>query len=160
MGVLIIAHNVQHEEGTDIHAIENMDVQRKNYYHIAPDNIQQRMSWFTPALEKHGCHAMIMPWSYHGHDHAMMTAWQPCYLAWSSWLMAWSWYDYHISMIHIMIMVWSSCLPCFFEEKLDCSSMLSQLLAAIYHYGAFGGIYASKLASQYNYSKKTQNFLR
>ena len=37
-----------------------------------------------------------LPCYDHGPDHAMMTAWQPCFLAWSSWFMAWSWYDYHV----------------------------------------------------------------
>ena len=35
-------------------------------------------------------HTMIM--AKHGHDHVMVTAWQPCFLEWSSWFSAWLWY--------------------------------------------------------------------
>ena len=35
-----------------------------------------------------------------GPDHAMITAWRPCFLAWSSWFMA-----------------WSSCFSCFFQKN-------------------------------------------
>ena len=56
---------------------------------------------------------MIMPWwrhgghvSCHGHYH--------------------SWHDHGMIsmffMIHTMIMVWSSCFPCFFLKKMDCLS--------------------------------------
>ena len=38
------------------------------------------------------------------------------------------------SMIHTMIMVWSSCFSCFFFQKMDCLSMFSPLVAGIYHY--------------------------
>ena len=42
------------------------------------------------------CHDHTLITAKHGHDHVMMTAWRPCFLAWSSWFMARSWYDYHI----------------------------------------------------------------
>ena len=30
------------------------------------------------------CHDLSMIMAKHGHDHTMMTAWRPCFLAWSS----------------------------------------------------------------------------
>ena len=43
-------------------------------------------------LQKHGRHAMIIPWPWqkYGHDQSMMMAWWLCFLAWSPWFMAWS----------------------------------------------------------------------
>ena len=56
----------------------------------------------VPRLEKHGCHGMILPWSYHDHGET-----------WS-----WSFHDNlffsKVVMIHDMIMVLSSCFACFF----------------------------------------------
>ena len=85
-----------------------------------------RRSWWTanlfltpppppppPGLEKHDCHGMILPWSYHDHGET-----------WS-----WSCHDNGmaamflsmVAMIHAMIMVWSSCFACFFLKKpLEC----------------------------------------
>ena len=63
------------------------------------------------------------------HDHAMITAWRPCFLAWSSWFMAWSWFDYHVSHDsyhdHGMIIMFSM----FFFKKKDCLSMFCQIVA-------------------------------
>ena len=42
------------------------------------------------------CHDHTMIMAKHGHDHVMMTAWQPCFLIWLSWLMEWLWYDYRV----------------------------------------------------------------
>ena len=99
------------------------------------------------------------------HDHGETWLWAcheddmaACFLAWSSWFKTWSWYDYHVllSKAHTMIMVWSSCFPRFFG-KMDCLSMFSQRVGAIYHYMAhMTGLredYASRLPSQQNWSK-------
>ena len=101
------------------------------------------------------CHDHTMIMAKHSHDHAMMTAWRPCFLAWSSWFMAWSWYGYYVFHDsyhdHGMIIMFSMF---FSEEKLDWLLMFSQIVAAIYHYMAhltgFRGIHASKLANQQN----------
>ena len=71
------------------------------------------------------CHVMAK----HGHDHAMMTAWWPCFLAWSSWCMSWSWYDYHVFHDsyhdHGIIIMFSI----FFRENwIVCQCFLKQLL--------------------------------
>ena len=66
-----------------------------------------------------------------------------------------SWFGYHVFHDsyhdHGMIIMFSIFLD---EKKLDCLSMFSQLVVAMYHYMArltgFRGIYASKLANQQN----------
>ena len=94
---------------------------------------------------------MIM--AKHGHDHAMMTAWTPCLLAWLSSFMAWSWYDYYVFHDsyhdHGMIIMFSM----LFLKKWIVS-MFSQIVAMIYqsigHLTRFREIYDSKVVSQQN----------
>ena len=76
------------------------------------------------------CHDHIMIMAKHGHDHAMMTAWQPCFLAWSSWFTTWSWNDYHVfhnsyhdhgmnimlSMFFFLKIKWITC-QCFLSDR-------------------------------------------
>ena len=93
-------------------------------------NKMQGASWVAKTWLP--CHdlAVIIPWSWKKMV-LIMPWWRPCFLAWSSWFTAWSWYDYHVfhdsyhdhgmitmfSMIHTMIMVWSSCFPCFLNKN-------------------------------------------
>ena len=119
-----------------------------------------RQVCWRPGLEKHGCHAMILPWSYHNHGetwswschdkgmatmflamvvmiHSVIMVWLPCFL----WLLPWSWYDHHV--FHVI-----------FWKKKDFLSMFSQIVATIYHctahLTALRDIYASKLSGQQN----------
>ena len=54
-------------------------------------------------LEEHGCHGMILPWSYHDHGETWscschdngMAALFLCMVVMIHGIMAWSWYDYH-----------------------------------------------------------------
>ena len=118
-----------------------------------------------PRLEKHGCRDMILPWSYHDHGetwswschdngmaamflsmdgmiHGMIMVWLPCF----PWFIPWSWYDHYV--LHV-----------FLRKKLNVLSIFSQTVRVIYHYMAhltsFRGIYASKVASQQNWTKNT-----
>ena len=54
-------------------------------------------AWGLPGLEKHDCHA---------HDHAMMMAWRPYFLAWSSWFEPWSWYDHQVFHVFFLKKNW------------------------------------------------------
>ena len=55
------------------------------------------------------CHDHTMIMTKRDHDHAMMTAWRPCFLAWSSWFMVWSWYDYRVSHVFLVLKKWIVC---------------------------------------------------
>ena len=52
--------------------------------------------WKNMAAMPWSCHDHTMIMAKHGHDHAMMTPWRPCFLPCSSWFIAWSWHDYHV----------------------------------------------------------------
>ena len=67
----------------------------------------------------------------------MITAWRPCFLAWSSWFMSWSWYDYHVfdNSYHDHGMIIVFCII-FFEKKMNYLSIFSQIVGVIYHYMA------------------------
>ena len=103
------------------------------------------MPWF--------CHDRTMIMSKHGHDHAMMTAWRPCFLAWSSWFMAWSWYDYHVfhDLYHDSIFWINIKLFVNFFSNSWCHIPLYVQLDWL------KGIYASKLPSQW--TKNPPGFL-
>ena len=97
------------------------------------------MHWF--------CHDHTMIMVKHGHDHAMMIAWQPCF------------FDM-IAIIHGMIMEWSSCFACFCFKKNTkwiFFSIFFRLVAAMRHFMAhltgFGAKFASKLPSQQNWTQ-------
>ena len=91
--------------------------------------------WKNMAVMPWFCHDHTMIMAKHGHDHSMMTTWWPCFLAWSSWFMAWSWYDYHVFHNsyhdHGMIIIFSK----LFLKK-NGLSIFSQIVAAIYLYMA------------------------
>ena len=104
------------------------------FYMLTYNNVIKK--WNIPGLEKHGL------------DHAMMTAWWPCFLlAWSSW----SWHHYHVFYesyhdYHVLHVLFSK------KNKVDCLSMFSEIVATKYHYMAHltgsGVIDASKVSSQ------------
>ena len=85
------------------------------------------------------------------------------FLAWSSWFMVWSWYDYHVfhGSNHGHGLIITFCM--FFFEKIVCLSFCSQIVAVIYqfmaHLSGFRGIYASKVASQQHWLKNTSGNL-
>ena len=60
--------------------------------HLEKDIDKTFPRWKNMAAMLWSCHDHIMIMAKH--DHAMMTAWQPCLLEWSPWFMTWSWYDY------------------------------------------------------------------
>ena len=59
-----------------------------------------------PGLEKHGCHAMILSWSYH--DHGETYSWSCHNDGMAAMFLG------MVVMIHGMIMLWSSWFLCFF----------------------------------------------
>ena len=112
-------------------------------------NVKSLKQRCSPGLEKHGCHGMILPWSYHDHGET-----------WS-----WSCHDNGmaamflsmVAMILGMIMVWLPSFP--WSWYINVLSMFSQKVRAIHHYmahlTAFRRIYALKVASQQNWAKNT-----
>ena len=108
-----------------------------------------------PGLEKHGCHAMILPWSYHDHgetwlwschddghafwhghhdsrhDHGMITMFCKIH--------TWSWCDHHV-------------FPVFFLKKnglfVNVFSNSCCHIPLLAHLTSFRGIHASEVASQ------------
>ena len=93
--------------------------------------------WKNTATMPWPCHDHTVIMAKHGHDHTMMTTWQLWFLAWSSWFIAWSCYDYHVFHDsyhdHGMISMFSM----FFLEKINCMSIFSQIVVAIYRYMAY-----------------------
>ena len=85
--------------------------------------------WKNMTAMPWSCHDHTMIMAKHGHDHAMMTAWWPCFLAWSSWFIAWSWYDYHVFHDsyhdHGMFVMFSMF---FLEKRMFCQCFLKKLL--------------------------------
>ena len=101
-----------------------------------------------------------VPWSRHDHTmittkhgldhgmflgmvvliHSMIMVWLPCF----PWFILWSWYDNRV--FHVI-----------FWNKMDCSSMVPQIVAAINHKRLTGvrGNYASKPPSQQHWTKTT-----
>ena len=111
--------------------------------------------WKNIAAMAWSCHDHKRIMAKHGHDYAMIPAWRPCFLAWSSWFMTWSWYDCHVfhNPYHDDGMYDHHVFHVFFK-KMDCLSIFFQIVAAIYHYMAhltgFIGHYLSKVTSQQN----------
>ena len=126
----IIVEKIIHYKKISCKYWKKYHVEGKGKWAIGPLHNTQ----LIPGLEKHGFHAMISPWSYHDHDET-----------WS-----WSCHDDSMaamflgivvlihgmitmfSMIHTMIMVWSV-LHAFSLKRMDFLSMLSQLVATLYH---------------------------
>ena len=57
------------------------------------------LGWKNMAAMLWSCHDHIMIMAKHAHDQAIMTAWRPCFLVWSSslpWFTPWSWCAHHV----------------------------------------------------------------
>ena len=93
--------------------------------------------WKSMAAMAWSCHYHTMIMAKYGHDHAMITAWRPCFLAWSPWFMAWSCYDYHVfyDSYHDRGMIIVFCMF-FLKKKLECFVNFFQIVRVIYHYMA------------------------
>ena len=81
--------------------------------------------------EKHGCHAMILPWSFHDHgetwswsinDDSMITIFLDVIMVWVSFFHD-SYHDYR------MIIMFTT-----FHEEVDFSSSFPKIMAVIFHY--------------------------
>ena len=61
------------------------------------------VNWYTggcPFTFKQPVWKNLATMAWFCHDHTMITIWQPCFLAWSSWFKAWLWYDHHV--LHVL----------------------------------------------------------